>query len=143
MIEHENPPARMLIVPSAGVRVHLGGEKADVVFLSIGDAEKLSNEHIRQYWQEAVEKTDAQLVIPIHWDNFFRAVDTEGARLKPYTTVVDDVACTMDTITYLNAGRVKRLHAAIRACRVRQCGPCDRLAQRPASSAECGMQSTR
>jgi L-ascorbate metabolism protein UlaG (beta-lactamase superfamily) len=98
LIEHTQ--GKTLIVPSAGVPLDLGGAQADVVLLGIGDLDKLSNEHIRTYWKEAVEDTHARLVIPIHWDNFFRKLD-DG--LAPFPPVVDDVACAMETLTYFES----------------------------------------
>jgi hypothetical protein len=46
LIEHSQ--GRILVVPSAKVPLGLGDTKADVVFLSIADTDKLSNEHIRR-----------------------------------------------------------------------------------------------
>ena len=106
LIEHQQSNMRLLIVPSAGASLDLGDVKADVVFLGIGDADKLSNEHICQYWHEAVEKTEARLVIPVHWDNFFRPLDLKDPHLQPFPPFVDDMACTMETIAFLNVGGV-------------------------------------
>ena len=102
LIEH--PHGNVLIVPSAGVPRDLGGVKANVVFLSIGDADKLSNEHIKEYWREVVQKTHAELVIPVHWDN--QSGPLEDGPLKAFPSFVDNTACAMETLAFLNGGRV-------------------------------------
>ena len=100
LIEH--PQGRILVVPSASVPHGLGNTKVDVVFLSIGDADKLSKKHIVAYWKKAVENTDARLVIPVHWDNLAGSL---GAPLETPPPFFDDVGCAMQTLRFLNAGR--------------------------------------
>jgi L-ascorbate metabolism protein UlaG (beta-lactamase superfamily) len=99
----DHPEGKFLVVPSANVPLRLGHTKADAVFLSIGNLDLLSNEQIRMYWKEAVEDTDAKLVIPVHWDNFGRSLMMP---LRPFPSFVDNVACAMETLMFLGAGRV-------------------------------------
>ena len=71
------------IISSAGGEADmLRGRQADVVLLGIGRLGVLPDRDIDAYWQEAVVKPGAQLVIPIHWDNFTRAY-TETYRPPP------------------------------------------------------------
>ena len=93
----------ILVVPSAKTPLELGDAQADVVLLGIGDLDKFSKDDIRTYWKAAVENTHARLVIPIHWDNFFRSLKHT---LEPFPAFVDDVACAMETLTYLNSHKV-------------------------------------
>jgi L-ascorbate metabolism protein UlaG (beta-lactamase superfamily) len=97
----EHPQGKILVVPTANVPLNLGDIKADVVFLSIADADKLSNDGIRAYWRQAVKQTHAKLVIPVHWDRFWHSLDSP---LQPLPSVVDNVGCAMDTFVFLNEG---------------------------------------
>jgi L-ascorbate metabolism protein UlaG (beta-lactamase superfamily) len=72
---------RILVQASAGVRKGgLTGIEADVVFLGVGS---LDPKEFGTYWRQAVMNAGAQLVIPIHWDNFFQPQD-EGLRAMPW-----------------------------------------------------------
>lgn len=67
---------RILIHPSANFPAEgMGSIRADVVFLSIGDLGSRSRRFIESYWRAIVQETGARLIIPIHWDNFFRPLD--------------------------------------------------------------------
>lgn len=94
---------RILVVPSANVPLNLGDTKADVVFLSIGNLNKLTKMEILEYWERAVEKTEAKLVIPVHWDDFTLPLEEP---LQAFRSIMDDTACAMETLTYLNQRRV-------------------------------------
>jgi L-ascorbate metabolism protein UlaG (beta-lactamase superfamily) len=74
LIHHQK--GTVLIWPSANfVPCLLRDVKADVVFLGIGGLGMRSKTFVRDYWREVVKATDARLVIPIHWDNFFRPLE--------------------------------------------------------------------
>lgn len=51
------------------------GVHADVVFLSIGSLGKQQKDFASRYWREVVGATEPALVVPIHWDDFFRPLD--------------------------------------------------------------------
>jgi L-ascorbate metabolism protein UlaG (beta-lactamase superfamily) len=100
----EHPQAKILIVPSASDALSLGAE-ADVVFLSIANVDLLTNAQITTYWKEAVVDTKAKLVVPVHWDNFARALDKDKP-LEPFPAFIDNVACAMETLMFLNERKV-------------------------------------
>lgn len=54
----------------------------DTVYLGIGALGKQSEAFRDAYWHEVVEATGARRVVPIHWDNFFRAL-TRPTRSLP------------------------------------------------------------
>lgn len=54
----------------------------DTVYLGIGALGKQSEEFRDAYWHHVVEATGARRVVPIHWDNFFRAL-TRPTRSLP------------------------------------------------------------
>jgi len=74
LIVHEG--RRVLIHPSANFSPgFLSKERVDVVFLGIGTLGTQRRRFIRDYWREVVATTGAKLVIPVHWDNFFKPLD--------------------------------------------------------------------
>lgn len=81
LIKH--PSGRVLIVPSRGCWTgQFQGVVADVVFLGIGG--KGTNPRLmRDHWAEAVLRTGARTVYPIHWDNFFRPLHKKLAPVLP------------------------------------------------------------
>ena len=46
--------------------------RADVLFLGIGGLSKDTPERRKQFFIETVDKSEAKVVIPVHWDNFFK-----------------------------------------------------------------------
>ncbi|MCI5123313.1 MAG: MBL fold metallo-hydrolase [Candidatus Electrothrix sp. AR5] len=94
-----HPNGKILIVPSANFTVgDFANVRADIVFLSIGLLGKQSEEFIRDYWNETVINTGAQLVIPIHWDNFSRSLESP---IKPSFFPVDNIKRTMEILQRL------------------------------------------
>jgi L-ascorbate metabolism protein UlaG (beta-lactamase superfamily) len=103
LIEHGGQ--RFLVHPSANfVEGMYEGVRADVIFLSVGTLGKQSSEFINTYWNEAVVKTGATLVVPIHWDDFTIPV-TDPLRLTPRP--FDDVVRAMTEIKRLAGGRIR------------------------------------
>jgi L-ascorbate metabolism protein UlaG (beta-lactamase superfamily) len=73
----EHGACRMLVVPSAGQAAGtFAGVSADVVFLGIGRLARQTGDQVTAYWEETIGFTGARLVIPIHWDDFTRPLDT-------------------------------------------------------------------
>lgn len=70
LVEHGGK--RYLIRPSYNfIPNQLTGIQADVLFLGIAGISKDDAEHKQLFWQETVEKVKPELIIPLHWDNFF------------------------------------------------------------------------
>jgi L-ascorbate metabolism protein UlaG (beta-lactamase superfamily) len=92
LVEH-NSGASFLVQGSAGfVPEALKDRHADTVFLGVGTLGKKSEAYRSQYWNEVVRRVGAKRVIPIHWDDFTRALDEP---LQPMSTLADDFAATM------------------------------------------------
>ena len=49
----------------------MDGFHADVLFLGVAGLAKASEKTKAKFFAETVEKVQPQLVIPLHWDNFF------------------------------------------------------------------------
>ena len=62
-----------IIRPSCNyIEGQLNGLKAETLFLGISGITKMSAADKRNFFSETIDKTEPGLVIPIHWDNFFR-----------------------------------------------------------------------
>lgn len=95
----QHGPCRMLIVPSAGpVGDRLKDTKADVVFLGIGQLSHQGQAGTEAYWRDTVRASGAQLVIPIHWDDFTRPLSKP---LKPMPYALDRFDTTMTRLSHL------------------------------------------
>ncbi len=74
LIEHKNK--NYLIRPSCNyIKNQNDGIKADVLFLGIGGLSKLSKNEMTMFFEETIGKVQPDIVIPIHWDNFFVSLD--------------------------------------------------------------------
>jgi L-ascorbate metabolism protein UlaG (beta-lactamase superfamily) len=72
----EHPSANILIHGSAGYTPGLWRDKkADVVFLCIGFMGCMKDEALDAYLEEYVRDTEARVLVPFHWDDFFRPLD--------------------------------------------------------------------
>ena len=68
----EHPEKRILIRPSFNYIEHqLDGVRAEVLFLGVAGLGKADRETEKTFFAETVAKVKPQLVIPVHWDNFF------------------------------------------------------------------------
>lgn len=66
---------RVLVHPSANFVVNkFQGLKVQILFLGVATLGKQSLSFREEYWKELVEATQPSKIIPIHWDNFFRAL---------------------------------------------------------------------
>jgi L-ascorbate metabolism protein UlaG (beta-lactamase superfamily) len=80
------------------------GIEADVVFLGSATLGKKSRDFVSRYWDEVVVRTKARLVVPIHWDDFTRALDDRPLRPAPYP--LEDFPRAMDMLRSLAGERV-------------------------------------
>ena len=83
---------RYLIRPSFNyIEGQLDGIRADVLFLGVAGLAKADAETETRFFAETVDKVRPELVIPLHWDNFFSRLDkpVRGMpRLIEHTEVV-------------------------------------------------------
>jgi L-ascorbate metabolism protein UlaG (beta-lactamase superfamily) len=91
LIEHDG--RRLLVNASAGFTPNaLAGQRAEVVFLGIGQLGKQTSAYREAYWRELVASTGARRVFPIHWDDFSRPIDQP---LQPIPMLLDDMKASM------------------------------------------------
>lgn len=68
----ETPEKRFMIRPSFNyIEGQMDGYRADVLFLGVAGLAKANEKTKAKFFAETVEKVQPQLVIPLHWDNFF------------------------------------------------------------------------
>jgi L-ascorbate metabolism protein UlaG (beta-lactamase superfamily) len=99
LIHHVPTDRRLLIVGSAGyVTGALSGQRADVVYLGIGQLGIQPERYLVDYWTETVRTVGAQRVVLIHWDDFFRPLHAP-LRALPYAG--DDLDVSMRVLSRL------------------------------------------
>jgi len=99
LVHHRPTDRRLLIIGSAGfVPGALAGQRADVVYLGIGQLGLQPESYLVEYWSEAVRAVGARRVVLIHWDDFFRPLH-EPLRALPYAG--DDLDVSMRVLTRL------------------------------------------
>lgn len=108
LVHHRPSDRRLLIVGSAGaVPGALTGQRAEVVYLGIGQLGLQSEQYFETYWAETVRAVGARRVVLIHWDDFFRPLH-EPLRALPY--VGDDLDVSMRILARLAEQDGVRLH---------------------------------
>jgi L-ascorbate metabolism protein UlaG (beta-lactamase superfamily) len=99
LVSHEPTGRRALVQGSAGfVPGALAGQRADVVYLGVGQLGLRPEAEMRDYWAETVRTVGARRVVLIHWDDFFRPLDEP---LRPVAFAFDDLDATMRVLTEL------------------------------------------
>ena len=82
----ENRGKKYLIRPSFNyIEGQLDGYEADVLFLGVAGLAKADAETEKRFFEETVEKVKPELVIPLHWDNFF--VPLSGPAYRMYRVI--------------------------------------------------------
>lgn len=75
---------RYLIRPSFNcIKGQLDGIRADVLFLGVAGLAKADAATEARFFAETVEKVRPSLVIPLHWDNFFKPLDKPATGMYP------------------------------------------------------------
>lgn len=93
LLLHRPSGRRLLVQGSAGyVPGALRGQRADVVYLGVGQLGLQPEQYLTEYWAETVTEVRAREVVLIHWDDFFRPL-SKPLRALPYAT--DDLDVTM------------------------------------------------
>jgi len=84
LVHHRPSGRRLLIQGSAGfVKGLLAGQRADVVYLGVGQLGLQPERYFVDYWTETVRAVGARRVVLIHWDDFFRPL-SKPLRALPY-----------------------------------------------------------
>jgi L-ascorbate metabolism protein UlaG (beta-lactamase superfamily) len=99
LVRHRPSDRRLLVVGSAGfVPGALAGNRAEVVYLGIGQLGVQPERYLVEYWTETVRAAGARRVVLTHWDDFFRPL-TKPLRALPYAG--DDLDVSMRVLTAL------------------------------------------
>lgn len=108
LVHHRPTGRRLLIQGSAGfVEGALAGQRADAVYLSVGQLGLQPRSYLVDYWTETVRAVGARRVILIHWDDFFRPL-TKPLRALPYAG--DDLDVSIRVLDELAAADGVALH---------------------------------
>lgn len=101
-IVHHRPSGRRCVIQgSAGfVKGALAGQRADIVYLGVGQLGLQPEGYLVDYWTETVRAVGARRVVPIHWDDFFRPL-SKPLRALPYAG--DDLDASMRVLDRLAA----------------------------------------
>lgn len=84
LVHHRPTGRRMLIQGSAGfVKGALSGQRAEVVYLGVGQLGLQPEQYLVDYWSETVRTVGARRVVLIHWDDFFQPL-SKPLRALPY-----------------------------------------------------------
>lgn len=101
LVRHRPSDRRLLIQGSAGfVRGALAGQRADVVYLGVGQLGLQPRAYLADYWAETVHAVGARRVVLIHWDDFFRPL-SKPMRALPYAG--DDLDASIRVLSGLAA----------------------------------------
>ena len=108
LVHHRPTGRRLLIQGSAGfVKGALAGQRAEVVYLGVGQLGVLPPSYLEDYWSETVRAVGARRVILIHWDDFFRPL-SKPLRALPYAG--DDLDVSIRVLDELAARDGVALH---------------------------------
>jgi L-ascorbate metabolism protein UlaG (beta-lactamase superfamily) len=108
LVHHRPSDRRMLIVGSAGfVPGALSGQRADVVYLGVGQLGLQPERYLVDYWTETVRTVGARRVVLIHWDDFVRPLH-QPLRALPYA--LDDLDVSMRVLSRLAEADGVALH---------------------------------
>ncbi len=108
LIHHRPSGHRLLIQGSAGfVSGALDGQRAEVVYLGVGQLGVQPRSYLVDYWTEVVRAVGARRVVLIHWDDFFRPL-SEPLRAFPYAA--DDLDVSIRVLDELAAEDGVALH---------------------------------
>ncbi|MER6034108.1 MBL fold metallo-hydrolase [Streptomyces sp. NPDC001835] len=82
-----HPSGSLLIHPSANfVPGKFDDLNVDALYLGVGALGAQSEQFQDEYWRHVVDATRPSLIVPVHWDNFFRSLDRA---LRPLPSFMD------------------------------------------------------
>lgn len=97
LVDHVSGPSTLIQGSAGFVPGSLSGQRAQVVYLGIGQLGLQSEEYLTSYWTETVRAVDATRVVLTHWDDFFAPLPMHASdkplRALPYAG--DDLDVTM------------------------------------------------
>jgi L-ascorbate metabolism protein UlaG (beta-lactamase superfamily) len=98
-VHHRPSDRRLLIQGSAGfVKGALSGQRAEVVYLGVGQLGVQPESYVTDYWAETVRTVGARRAVLVHWDDFFRPL-SKPLRALPY--VADDLDASLRILSGL------------------------------------------
>lgn len=99
LIHHRVSGRRLLIQGSAGyVPGALDGQRAEVVYLGVGQLGLQPRSYVVDYWNHTVRAVGGRRVVLIHWDDFFQPL-SKPLRALPYAGDDLDVSvCLLDEL---------------------------------------------
>ena len=86
----------------------LDGIRADVLFLGIGGLSKDSEARRAAFFAETIDKVRPQVVVPVHWDNFFSPLFGE---VRGMPAVIEHTGRSMRLLA--DACSVRRIHCVV------------------------------
>jgi L-ascorbate metabolism protein UlaG (beta-lactamase superfamily) len=99
LVHHRPSGRRLLIQGSAGfVKGSLTGQRADVVYLGVGQLGVQPESYLVDYWAATVQTVGARRAVLIHWDDFFQPL-SKPLRALPYA--VDDLDASLRILARL------------------------------------------
>ena len=99
LVHHRPSDRRLLIQGSAGfVKGLLAGQRAEVVYLGVGQLGLQPERYFVDYWTETVRAVGARRVVLIHWDDFFQPL-SKPLRALPYAG--DDLDVSLRVLSKL------------------------------------------
>jgi L-ascorbate metabolism protein UlaG (beta-lactamase superfamily) len=99
LVHHRPSGRRLLIQGSAGfVKGSLTGQRADVVYLGVGQLGVQPESYLVDYWTETVRTVGARRAVLVHWDDFFRPL-SKPLRALPY--LADDLDASLRILSRL------------------------------------------
>jgi L-ascorbate metabolism protein UlaG (beta-lactamase superfamily) len=108
LVHHRRSDRRLLIAGSAGfIPGALDGQRAEVVYLGVGQLGLQPRRYLVDYWNETVRAVGASTVVLVHWDDFFRPL-SKPVRTLPYAA--DDLDVTMRVFCELAGNDGVALH---------------------------------
>ena len=72
-IKHKPTSKKFLIQTSSGLNSRATDLQADVVFLGVANLRGMSEDDRNLYYEQFVRKNGHQLVVPVHWEDFYRS----------------------------------------------------------------------
>ena len=82
-----HPTGALLVHPSAHVVPHQFDDlQVDALYLGVGAVGAQPEQFRDHYWHHVVEAVRPSVIVPIHWDDFFRSLDRD---LRPMPSFLD------------------------------------------------------